>query len=227
MTNMIRKLLFTGLFIVPFVSFCQEKEDPAKMFRDVVTVEVDRAKFSPKPVVVNTPPPVEDPKNKKKKKEEPPPTEEPAADTLPSTMPAPQAEILKRAQAWYIAKAKKFVKANGSNSGKSVTCNASFVFKQKALNPENDVDGKITMDVIIEAKEGKYRYTIKNIQHKANKQGMSGGDIYAVVPECGSLSLSDRTWKHIRSEAIADAQLVIEDLKAFMKEEVVETKDEW
>lgn len=220
---MIRKLIFTGLFILPLISFCQEKEDPAKMFRDIVTVEVDRAKFAPKPAVVVAP---VDPKAKKKKKvEEPPPEEVP--DTLPPTMPAPQTEILKRAQAWYIVKADKYVKSNGSNSGKSVTCNATFTFKQKLLNPENDVDGKISMDISIEAKEGKYRYTIKNIKHKANKQGMSGGDVYAIVPECGSMSLSDRTWKHIKAEAFADAKLVIEDMKNFMKDEVSENKEEW
>lgn len=195
------------------------------MIRDIVNVEVDRAKFAPKPPP--PPPPTVDPKAKKKKQvvEEPP--AEPAPDTLPPTMPAPSQEILKRAQAWYIEKAPKYIKGNGSNSGKSVTCNATFVFKQKILNPENDVDGKITMDVIIEAKEGKYRYTIKNIKHQANKPGMSGGDVYAVVPECGSLNLSDRTWKLIKSEAFANAQVVVSDMKEFMKNEVNEKKDEW
>jgi hypothetical protein len=215
-------LLFSFfLFSARFVA--QEKEDPTKMFRDVVTVEVDRAKFAPpKPAA---PTPTVDPKKKKKQVEETP--AEPAPDTLGPLMPAPPEEIVKRAQNWYTLKNPKFEKAGGTNSGKTVSCNVSFNFKQKILNPENDVDGKIVMDVIIEAKEGKYRYTIKNLKHKATRQGMSGGDIYAVVPECGSMSLNDRTWKHIKAEAFADAQLVIDDLKTKMREEVKAEKDEW
>jgi len=219
----------TALIILSFLSFSftlfsQDKEDPKKMFRDIVNVEVDRAKFTPKPSPV-TPPP-EDPKAKKKKKvvEEP---VEPPPDTLPPTMPAPSSEILKRAQAWYTSPSTRFVKSGGANSGKSVACHAAFIFKQKALNPEAEVDGKITMDITIEAKEGKYRYTVKNIKHKATKEGMSGGDIYSVVPEAGSMKISDRTWLLIRTEAKKGAQIVVDDIKAFMKEEVNENKDEW
>jgi hypothetical protein len=219
----IRQIFFLSLLIFPAVIFSQEKEDPAKMFRDIVPLEVDRAKYAPKPAVVAAPP--VDPKSKKKKKVEEP--VEPPVDTLPPMMPAPADEILKRAQHWYTVKSTKYVKANGSNTGKSVLCNVTFVYKQKILNPENDVDGKITMDVVVDAKEGKYRYTIKNIKHKANKQGMSGGDVYGTVPEAGSMNISDRTWKHIRAEAFANAQKVIDDLKATMKEEVSAAKDDW
>ena len=219
---MIRQLIILILFFLPIIGVSQDKEDPAKMFRDVVNVEVDRAKYGTKPAPAVTA--TVDPKAKKKKVEEPP---QEVVDTLPPMMPAPANDILKRAQAWYISKATKYVKSNGSNSGKSVSCNASFIFKQKELNPENDVDGKITMDVIIDAKEGKFRYTIKNIKHVANKQGMSGGDIYAKVPECGSMSLGDRTWKHIKAEAFIGAQIIIDELKVKMKEEVVSEKEEW
>ncbi len=215
-------LIFFPLFFSSFIVSSQEKEDESKMIRDIVVVEVERAKFAPKP----PPPPVTEIKGKKHKKvvEEP---VEPVADTLPPLMPAPAQEVLKRAQSWYTAKSSKFVKANGANSGKSVSCNISFIYKQKLLNPENEVDGKITMDILIDAKEGKYRYTIKNIKHKANKQGMSGGDIYAVVPECGSLNVNDRTWKQIKTQSFINAQLVVEDLKAAMKEEVHSDKEEW
>jgi hypothetical protein len=220
--NRLSILLFS-FFLVTSRLLAQEKEDPAKMFRDVVTLEVDRAKFAPpKPAA---PTPTVDPKKKKKQVEETP--VEPPPDTLGPMMPAPPEEIVKRAQNWYNLKNPKFEKAGGTNAGKTVSCNVAFVFKQKLLNPENDVDGKIVMDVIIEAKEGKYRYTIKNIKHQATRQGMSGGDIYAVVPECGSMSLNDRTWKRIKAEAFADAQMVIDDLKAKMKEEVKSEKDEW
>lgn len=220
-------ILFLSLVILPFASNSQEKEDASKMFRDIVPIEVDRAKFSPpkpasQPVVEDT----KGKKGKKKKVEEQPPVEA-QPDTLPATMPAPIGEILKRAQNWYIVKSDKFVKSNGANSGKSVSCQVTFPFKQKMLNPENDVDGKITMDVNIEAKDGKYRYTIKNIKHKANKPDMSGGDVYGKVPECGSMKFNDRTWKHVKSEAFACAKIVVDDLKVKMAEEVNDKKDEW
>lgn len=215
--------IFLTLFILTSAAIAQEQEDPTKMFRDVVPLEVDRAKFAPKPAP--TPTVAADPKAKKKKKVEEP--VEPPPDTLGPMMPAPASEILKRAQHWYTLKHPKYVKSNGANSGKSVTCQAAFVFKQKILNPENDVDGKIVMDVIIEAKEGKYRYTIKNLKHVANKQGLSGGDIYLEVPACGSMSLGDRTWKKIKAEAFANAQIIVDDIKATMKQEVSSGKEEW
>ncbi len=224
-----KKLILGALLILPFLTFSQDKEDEKKIIRDIVTVEVERAKYAPK-VVAPTPtiaPVVEGKKGKKKPVVVEPVVVEEVVDTLPPLMPAPQAEILKRAQAWYTLKTKKFIKAGGTNSGKSVTCNVTFNFKQKILNPENDVDGKITMDVIIEAKEGKYRYTIKNIKHKSNAQGMSGGDIYAEVPECGSMKLNDRTWKLVRAESYACTKIVVDDLKAVMKQEVDANKDEW
>lgn len=224
-----KKLLLLTLLSSSFISFSQEIEDEKKMIRDVVTVEVERAKFAPKVAAVVTPT-VAETKGKGKGKKDPvvenPPVEE-TPDTLPALMPAPQAEILKRAQNWFTLKSTKFVKSGGTNSGKSVSCNVVFVFKQKQLNPENDVDGKITMDIVIEAKEGKYRYTIKNIKHVATKKGMSGGDIYADVPEAGSMSINDRTWKHIRSESFAYAKILTDDLKAAMKLEVKSGKEEW
>lgn len=213
------------LTLGPVLTQAQEKEDASKMFRDVVPVEVDRTKFAPPKQT--PPPPPADEKGKKGKKKQPVVVEEPAPDTLGPMMPAPSEELVKRAQNWYGTKTTKFTKSNGANSGKTVSCVVTFPYKQKILNPENDVDGKISMEVIVEAKEGKYRYTVKNLKHKANKQGMSGGDVYAIVPECGSMNMNDRTWKHIKSAAIANAQIVVEDLKAKMKEEVQSEKDEW
>lgn len=208
----------------------EEKDDEKKMIREVVKLDVDKNKFAPpKPAPAE---PVAETKGKKGKKhaEEPPPpppVEEGVPDTTNPFIPAPVGEVLKRAQHWYTLKNDKIKKSNGTNAGQTVSCNLSFPFKQKILNPENDVDGTITMDLVIEAKEGKYRYTIKNIKHKANKAGMSGGDVYGTVPECGSMKVSDKTWKLIKKEAFTDAQLVVEDLKEKMNKEVETKKDEW
>ncbi len=220
-------ILVLVLFLSGFVVIAQEKEDETKLIREVVKLQVDKNKFAPpKPA---TPEPVAETKGKKGKKkvEEPPPPEAGEPDTTNPFIPAPQAEVLKRAQNWYTLKDNKIKKANGTNSGEKVSCNVTFPFKQKVLNPVDDVDGTISMDLIIEAKEGKYRYTIKNIKHQARKSGMSGGDIYAIVPECGSMKVSDKTWKLIKKEAFINAQLVAEDLKEKMNREVEGKKDEW
>jgi hypothetical protein len=224
---MIKKYLILVFFISQIVVLAQDKEDNSKMIREIVKLEVDKTKFAVKP----TPAPVVETTGKKGKKkkvvEEPPAVEPGAADTSNPYIPAPIAEVLKRAQNWYTIKPEKFTKSSGTNSGKSVCCSLTFPFKQKILNPECDVDGTISMELTIDAKEGKYRYTIKNMKHKANKSGMSGGDIYLKVPECGSMKLTDKTWKIIRSEAFGNAQMVIDDLKTMMNREVESNKDDW
>jgi len=216
------------IFLFAGLTLCaQQKEDETKLIREVIKLEVDKTKFAPpKPAVTE---PVVEAKGKKgkKKTEPPPPVEEGAPDTTNPFIPAPKAEVLKRAQNWYTLKNDKIKKSNGTNSGEKVSCNLSFPFKQKVLNPESEVDGTISMDLIIEAKEGKYRYTIKNIKHQATKAGRSGGDIYSVVPECGSMRVSDKTWKLIKKEAFINAQIVAEDLKAIMIKDVDNKKDDW
>ena len=221
-----KKVIFVLVLILSgFVMLAQEKEDETKVIREVIKLQVDKNKYAPK----HEPVPVAETKGKKGKKkvEEPPPPEPGEPDTTNPFIPAPQAEVLKRAQHWYTLKNDKIKKANGTNSGEKVSCNVTFPFKQKVLNPVDDVDGSISMDLIIEAKEGKYRYTIKNIKHQAKRADMSGGDIYAVVPECGSMKVSDKTWKLIKKEAFINAQVVAEDLKEKMNREVEGKKDEW
>ena len=227
-----KHILLLLFFVSQVIVFGQEKEDESKMIREIVKLEVDKTKFAPpKPAAE----PVVEAKGKKGKKKieepPPPPLEEGAPDTTNPFIPAPQAEVLKRAQNWYTLKNDKIKKSNGTNSGKSVSCQLTFPFKQKILNPENpqaNIEGSLIMDLTIDAKEGKYRYTIKNISHKANKAGMSGGDIYAKIPECGSMNISDKTWKQIRSEAFGNAQIVIDDLKTMMNRDVVDSKkDDW
>lgn len=216
-------------FILCFFTsaFSQKAEDESKMVREVITLEVEKAKYAPKtPTVQATE--VKGKKTTKKKVEEPPPIspEEEAAAANPM-MPAPVSEVVKRAQNWYNSTNSKFTKSNGVNSGQNVTCNVAFVFKQKMLNPENDVDGQITMTVLIEAKEGKYRYTIKNIKHIANRKEYSGGDVFSQIPACGSMALYDKTWKQIRAQALANAKIVADDLKLLMKSDPDSKKDDW
>ena len=221
---MIKKLILASILTASAsFAFAQEKEDESKMIREVINVQADKSLFTTK-----TPPPA--PTTEKNGKTQAPP--EPAApDTSNPLIPAPAFELAKRAQIWSADKpaATKYTKSNCSANGNTATCNATFMYKVKELNPAEKVDGEITMTITVEAKEGKYRYTINNIKHKATDATTSGGDIYAVVPACGSMKISDLTWKRIKSAAFADAKMVADDLKAKMNTPSGDApkKDDW
>ncbi len=150
------------------------------------------------------------------------------ADTLPAP-PASVSEILKRAVNFVKVETPKYTKANGVTTGSKAEFTASFIYKPKELNPEADVQGTFTMHVSVEAKEGKYRYTISKMTHIAKNPDFTGGDIYSEVPKCGSMKLPGDLWKHLRSEALKDAATISSDLKAFMKKPSTDpiNPDEW
>lgn len=143
--------------------------------------------------------------------------------------PMAVAEILKRAVNFVKIESPKYTKGNGVTTGSKAECVATFAYKPKELNPQADVQGTFTMHISIDAKEGKYRYTISKITHNAKNAENSGGDVYSEVPKCGSMKLPNEMWKHMRSEALKDAGILIADLKAAMKKSSSEPqdKDEW
>jgi hypothetical protein len=197
----------------------EEEEDEKKMIREVIDVQVDR------PPVVAAPAPVETPgkKGKKKKHQDPPPEETAPVDSG-GTIPAPIPELMKRGNAWMTKKNKDFLKVDPTSSGNTLECLVSFAYKPKELNPGAPVEGKVTMKVIIDCKEGKYRYTIKDIVHTANDADFCGGDVFETIPKCGSMSLPEPSWKKIKSFALAKANIVAGDLKETMKKKVNEKK---
>lgn len=143
--------------------------------------------------------------------------------------PMAQSEILKRAVNFVKIESKKYAKGNGVTTGSKAECVASFNYKPKELNPQADVQGTFTMHVSIEAKEGKYRYTISKLSHNAKNPDYTGGDVYSEVPKCGSMKLPPDLWKRLRSEALKNAGVVVEELKEAMKHPSDEKtgEDEW
>jgi hypothetical protein len=141
-------------------------------------------------------------------------------DSIPSKV------IMDRAVNWAKLETPKYIKSNRVSSGSKVECVATFTTKPKQLNPEFDYTGKISMKVSIEVKDGKYRYTISNIQHKSNNGKVNGGSIDNVVPESGSMAMDDVTWKKLKGEAMRNAQIVANDIKEFMIKENT-NNDEW
>jgi hypothetical protein len=138
-------------------------------------------------------------------------------------------EILKRAVNFVKMENKKYSKGNGVTTGSKAECVVTFVYKPKELNPTADVQGTITMHLSIDAKEGKYRYTISKLNHNAKNGDYTGGDIYGEVPKCGSMKLPPDMWKRIRSEAFKQSTLLATDLKEAMKisSSTPVNSDEW
>ncbi len=182
----------------------------------------------------------EEPKKDEKKIQEvvnvepetPPVKKDADGNEIQDTLPPPAAsvsEILKRAVNFVKIESNKYTKANGVTTGSKAEFTASFTFKPKELNPQADVQGSLTMHLSVEAKEGKYRYTISKITHVAKNPEFTGGDVYSEVPKCGTMKLPVDQWKRIRSEALKNAALVATDLKAFMKKSSSEpiNADEW
>lgn len=138
------------------------------------------------------------------------------ADTNPPKGMA-VSEILKRAINFVKIESAKYTKGSRVTTGSKAECIVSFNYKPKELNPTADVQGTITMHISIEAKEGKYRYTISKINHNAKNADYSGGDVYSEVPTCGSMKMPPDIWKRIRSEAFKQSALLTNDLKEAMK----------
>ncbi len=151
----------------------------------------------------------------------------PADTTGPK--PMDQTEILKRAINFAKIESPKYTKSNPLAASNKTEYTANFKYKPKELNPQADVEGTFTMHVSIEAKLGKYRYTISKINHVAKNTEYSGGDVYSEVPSCGSLKLSSNLWKQMKSEAIKQAMTIVAELKEAMKvpSDKQVDKEEW
>lgn len=154
---------------------------------------------------------------------------EPVDTSIHAPQPITSSEVLKRAINWVKMETPKFEKAVGVTTGSKAECTATFKYKPKELNPQSDVEGTITMHVSIEAKENKYRYTITKITHTSKNSAFTGGDIYQEVPQCGSMKMSNELWKRIKSEALKDTNILVNDLKDSMQQssEVPMNPDEW
>jgi len=144
--------------------------------------------------------------------------------------PMASGELLNRAVNWVKLENPKYTKTNRVTAGSKAECIATFKYKPKELNPAADVEGTIHMHVSIEAKEGKYRYTISKIEHTAKNGSLSGGNLYSEVPQCGSMKMPTDLWKRIKSEGMKEAAQVAGELKEAMKvpsDMPVEKKEEW
>lgn len=157
-----------------------------------------------------------------KKKDETKITEVITTDSVPAS------ELVKRAVNWVKVEVPKYTKSSGVTTGSKAECSVAFSVKPKELNPQCDYTGKIEMKVLVECKDSKYKYTIFAIKHTSKSGKTSAGSIDNIVPECGSMTMPDLTWKKLKGEAFKYAGIVVEDLKEGMKKLSTDTgKEEW
>lgn len=126
------------------------------------------------------------------------------------------AELMKRATAWAKLEAPTYKKSNATSTSSKLECIASFPVKPKELNPQVDYTGKVTMKVVIECKDNRYRYTVNEIKHVSKSGNASGGSVDLEVPECGSMGMTDIVWKKLRGEMLTGAAKVVDDIKIAM-----------
>ncbi len=136
-------------------------------------------------------------------------------------------ELLKRAVNWVKLDAPKYDKTNGVTTASKAECIATFTVKPKELNPEVDYTGTVSMKVVIECKDNKYRYTVSNIVHKSKTGKTTGGSIDNIVPECGSMIMSDVQWKKIKGVAINCVNTALNDIKEGMLVDSKGLGDDW
>ena len=201
----ITKLFFAVTFLVSTTSIiAQEPKKDGNKIQEVITLDAD------------------------------PVSQTPAADgSIPADTTGPkgmaQTEILKRAINFAKTESPKYAKGTPITTAGKAEFTANFKYKPKELNPQADVEGSFTMHVSIEAKPGKYRYTISKITHVAKNAEYTGGDVYSEVPSCGSFKLPSSMWKQMKSEAIKQAMTIVGELKEAMKipSDKQVDKEEW
>lgn len=140
----------------------------------------------------------------------------------------PMSELMARAVNWVKLEHPKYKKSNGATTASKAECTVTFPIKPKELNPETDYTGKITMKVVIECKDNRYKYTVSQIKHTSKSGRTTGGAVENPVPECGTMTMQELTWKKLKGEAIRNAQLVVTEIKAAMFKPSTETvTEEW
>lgn len=144
----------------------------------------------------------------------------------PDSVPA--SELLNRAVNWVKIESAKYGKTNGITTGSKAECIATFTVKPKELNPDCDYTGKITMKVIIECKDKRYKYTITQIKHISKSGKSNGGNFENIIAECGSMIMGDLIWKKLKGEAIKCANSIVSEIKINMLKPSIDAgKDNW
>lgn len=89
---------------------------------------------------------------------------------------------------------------------------ANFGIDMTAYQTDSHVDFTISVFV----KEGRYKYTITDLEHVSNQSGYSGGALEDDKPDCGGMRMVKKGWVQVKEQTSEKVPLIIADLKATM-----------
>jgi len=89
---------------------------------------------------------------------------------------------------------------------------ANFGIDMTAYQTDSHVDFTISVFV----KEGRYKYTITDLEHVSNQNGYSGGALEDDKPDCGGMRMVKKGWLQVKEQTSEKVALIIADLKATM-----------
>ena len=90
--------------------------------------------------------------------------------------------------------------------------------------------GAVLYDIKFEAKEGRYKYTITNPYHEAQRSKLgAGGALENKEPDCGVLNMQQKYWDEIKMTAHENFTAMINSLKASMTQTIsnAKGKEDW
>ncbi len=139
-------------------------------------------------------------------------------------------ELYNRAKVWFVRNfksAKNVIQLDDKVAGKIIG-KGNIPYDAPAFNPGTNFSGYFELMLTVELKDGRFRYSIEDLQHVANKSGCSGG---ALINEKASgnrflgTAPSKKGWKKIQKTGNSDAQALIYTLVEAMKKP--SQSDDW
>ena len=119
--------------------------------------------------------------------------------------------IYDRALSWAMNNKYKITKMDKANS--ILGCEASIVMNYPGPRVGMNDTGFIKFDILIDGKDGRYKYTYTNFRHEGHKGKGNGGVLELPKAECGKYVLPDNGWAKIKKETPRITENIITDMK--------------
>ena len=99
------------------------------------------------------------------------------------------------------------------------------------LKPTMVMAGTVDFRMDIQVKDGRYKYTIKDLDHKCcvgNTSPANGGNIKDERPDCGTFRFTMKGWRQVKDATVSEVNTLVLLLKNKMDITSVESEeDDW
>jgi hypothetical protein len=135
--------------------------------------------------------------------------------------------IYDRALAWAMKNKYKITKMDKANH--ILGCEGSIVITYPGPRVGMNDTGFLKFDIIIDAKDGRYKYTYTNFRHEGHKGKGNGGVLELAKAECGKYVLPDNGWAKIKKDTPRITEDVITDMKVSIEPQAAPApkKENW